>query len=173
MVLLFLCGDKLVGELDNVETLCHLIITNKLENATVIIPNPFDFNSTISVYINLNKKTENDVSFINGYPYIECNVNISGDILSIDESVDLTDPSALQTINSYVNTYLEDNITSYLYKTAKEFKSDIANFGQYVLPKYATWEDWIASDWLNNYQNSFFTVNVNTNIQSGYLFNKI
>ena len=112
--------------------------------------------STIVCFIILSSDFfKNDVSFINGYPYIECNVNISGDILSIDESVDLTDPSALQTINSYVNTYLEDNITSYLYKTAKEFKSDIANFGQYVLPKYATWEDWIASDWLNNYQNSF------------------
>ena len=34
-------GDKLVGELNNIETLCHLIITNDLKNATINITNPF------------------------------------------------------------------------------------------------------------------------------------
>ena len=60
-----------------------------------------------------------------------------------------------------------------LYKTAKDFKSDIAGFGRYALPKYSTWNDWTSSDWLNNYQNAFFKVNVETEIQGGYLFTKI
>lgn len=167
-----MCGDKLVGELNNVETLCHLIITNNLENGTVIIPSPFNYHNTISIYIGFNKKTKNKVSFVNDFPFIESNVSLIGTLLSMDDTVDLTNPDALETLNSYVNTFFEDAITSYLYKTSKEYKSDIADFGRYALPKYLTWKDWTESDWLNNYENAFFKVSVDTKIQGGYLFTK-
>ena len=72
-----------------------------------------------------------------------------------------------------MNIYLSSNISSYLYKTSKTYKSDIANFGKYALPKYLTWEEWEQSDWLSNYSNSFFTVNVHTNVLSSYLFTKM
>jgi len=172
-VVQFLYGDKLVGELNNVETLCHLIITNKLESATVTVPNPFSYDTNISVNIELNKNTKNKVSFVNGYPFIESDVSLTGYVASLDPSIDLSKQENIETIDSYVNTFLEDLISSYLYKTAKNFKSDIAGFGKYALPKYSTWDDWISSDWLNNYQNAFFKVNVETEIQGGYLFTKI
>ena len=94
-------------------------------------------------------------------------------MLSLTNSLDLTDKETLDMLNSSINTYLEKNISSYLYKTSKEFKSDIAGFGKYMLPKYLTWQDWIDSDWSNNYENAFFDVSIETNIQSGYLYNKI
>ena len=46
-------GDKLVGELDNIETMSHMIVSNDLENATLTIHNPYYYNSNISVYIHL------------------------------------------------------------------------------------------------------------------------
>ena len=70
-------GDKLVGELDNIETLCHLIVTNKLKNATITIPNPYNYEDNISIYIGKYKDTQNSVKLINGTPYIECNLYIS------------------------------------------------------------------------------------------------
>lgn len=163
-------GDKLIGELNNIETLCLLIITNKLETATVTLPNPFNFNNNISVNIKLNKDTKNIVSFINNFPFIECDVYIIGNVLSMDPSIELNNSEYIETMNSYIATYLEKILNSFLYKTAKDFKSDIVGFGKYVLPQYLTWEDWIDSDWLNNYENSFFKINVNSEIQGGYLF---
>ena len=166
-------GDKLVGELNNIETLCYLIITNKLESATVTIPNPFNFNSNISVSIKLNKNTENKVSIINSFPFIETNIYITGNVLSLDPSIDLNNIKDLETINLYLCSYLENIINSYLYKTSKELKSDISGFGKYCLPKYLTWEEWKKSDWLNNYENSFFKVNISSELQGGYLFTEI
>lgn len=166
-------GDKLVGELNNVETLCHLIISNKLENATITIPNPYDTSNNISVYIGLSKNTKNNVKIINGYPYITSQIYITGNILTLDDTIDLSNDETLEKLGNYINTYLEENISSYLYKTSKEFKSDIDNFGKYVVHNYLTWNDWINSDWLNNYQNTFFDVNVNSTVQSGYLFSTI
>ena len=165
--------DKLVGELDSVETMCHLIISSELESATITVPNPYTSDSNISIYISLNKATKNKVSLIKNYPYIECEVNVIGDVLSMETSLDLNNPDTINMLNSYVTKYLEDVLYAYLYKTSKDFHSDIDNFGKYVLPKYSTWNDWIESDWLNNYENAFFKVTVNCNIQDGYLFTKI
>lgn len=165
--------DKLVGELDNIETLCHLIVTNKLQNATITIPNPFDDNSNVSIYIRLVKDTKKTVEFVNHYPYIKCKSYIAGNVLSLNKSLNLTDRHTLDTLNSYVNAYLRQNISDYLYKTSKVLKSDIAGFGRHTRMNYLTWQDWIDSDWLNNYENAFFDVDVETNLQSGYLFNDI
>ncbi len=163
-------GDKLVGELDNIEALSHLIVSNKLQNATITIQNPYDYNTDISIYISLAKDTKNTVEIINDYPYITCNVSISGYVLTLEDTLNLSDEETLQTLNSTVSSYLEYCIYSYLYKTSKDFSADIDNFGKHVLSDYLTLEEWEASDWLNNYENSFFKVNVDANILSGYLF---
>jgi len=93
-------------------------------------------------------------------------------MLYLDETLDLLDAETVNTLNSYVDSYLEQNISDYLYKTSRDFKADIINFGKYRLPKYLYIDDWENSDWLNNYQNAFFNVEVEASIQSGALFNK-
>ena len=163
-------GDKLVGELNVIDSLSHLLIIDELGSATISIPSPFDSNSTISIYIISTKSPEISVKLINGTPYIDCTIYIEGDILSLDENLDYTNEDNLKLIEEFSNSFLEQNISSYLYKTSKDLKSDIANFGKYALKNYTTWDDWIKSDWLYNYQNSFFTVKVNSNIQNSQLF---
>lgn len=166
-------GDKLVGELNNIETMSHLIVTNKLQNATVTIPNPFQDSSSISLNIYLSKSTKNSLKFINGTPYITCKVFVSANSLSIEKGLDLGNNETLEILNQYLSSYLRNNISAYLYKTSKDFNSDIAEFGKYALKNYPTWDDWVTSDWLNNYENAFFNVNVESNVQSGYLFTEL
>ena len=38
---------------------------------------------------------------------------------------------------------------------------------------YLTWDEWTEANWLSNYKNSFFKINVSTDIQSGELFSKM
>ncbi len=166
-------SDRLVGELTGMESLCHLLVVNKFESATIGVPNPYDSNSVLSLYLTYAKKPKISVKLINGTPYIECNIDLIGNILSLEEDLNYSDSKVLQTIGDYTNSYLEQNISSYLYKTAKEYKSDIENFGRYVIKNYLTWDDWIESDWLYNYENAFFTVNVNTTVQNSQLYTKL
>ncbi|MDO5556192.1 MAG: Ger(x)C family spore germination C-terminal domain-containing protein [Clostridia bacterium] len=165
--------DKLVGELDGTEAFCHLLVVGKVESAIVAVPNPFNSDSVISLFITATKNPKTSVKLINGTPFVECNVTITGNILSLDENLDYTNQNNLKLIENYTNSYLEQNILSYFYKTSKEFKCDIANIGKHAIKNYLVWEDWIQSDWLYNYQNSFFTIKVDTTIQSGQLFTKI
>jgi len=166
-------GDRLVGELNNMETLCHMIITNNLETATITIPNPVDLENNISLNISLSKPTKNTVKLVNGFPYISSQIYISSNMYSLDSTLDLSDNDTLIEIQNTFNDYLEKAIAQYLYKTSKELKADIVGFGEQLLSSYITWDDWIQSDWLNNYSNSFFEVNVESNVKSGYLFTKI
>ena len=136
--------DKLVGELSGMESLSHLLIVDKLESATISVPNP---------------------NLVQLFWYIS---------VSIDENFDYSKEDNLDLVEDYINSYIEQNLSSYFYRTSKEFKSDVANLGIHVIKNYTTWDDWIESDWLQNYQNAFFTVNVDTIIiQSGQLFTKV
>ena len=166
-------GDKLVGELDGSQTLSHLLVTNNLKSAVISIPNPYSQSSVISIYITQTKKTKTSLKFLNNYPYITCNISITGNILSLEEGLDYSNEDVIKSIEEYTNSYLEQNILSYLYKTSKEYKTDIAGLGKYGLKNHLTWKDWANSNWASNYQNSFFTVTVNSTIQSGQLFTKI
>ena len=118
------------GELNSIETICHLIITNNLKTATISIPSPFDNTSPIDLSISMPHKTNNSVEFVKGVPYIKSQVSIDANILSASGDIDYTNPSNLKLVEDAANAYLQANISDYLYKTSKEFKSDIAGFRQ-------------------------------------------
>ena len=141
------------------------MITNRLNSSVITIPSPFNEGESLSMYITLSKKTDRSLEFINNTPFITCKVYINANILSIDKYSDFSSSENLEIIKDYLNTYLEQKILSCLYKTSKEFKTDIFNFGSLALKKYYTWQDFEISDWLNNYQNSFFAVEINSTVQ--------
>lgn len=155
------------------ECLCHLIIIDEFETATISIPNPNNPDSIINLFIHAKKDPKISVKLINGTPYIKCDIALSADILSLDENTDYSTSEALDAISDYANSYLEKSITAYLYKMSKEYHSDIDNFGKYAIQNYVTWNDWIESDWLSNFENAFFSVNVDVNVVNGQLYTKI
>lgn len=162
--------DKLVGELNGLESICHLIVTNKMENCMITIPSPFEPNGIINLQLQLSKNTQNNVNVSNGSPLISCSVYLEGNIISSSNNVDYSSKENLELIEKYANAYIEGLISQYLYKTSKEFQSDIVGFGKYLRDGYLTWEDWEKYDWLSKYQNSFFDVTVKTSVKAGELF---
>ena len=161
-------GDKLVGELNGVECIAHLILTNELENAVISVPSPFESTNYIDLYLT-NSKCKTKVYLTNGTPYIKPCIDLSARIISMsDDYKDLTEEN-IELIEEYTKYYVERFIYDYLYKTAKVFKSDITAFGKYAVSNFATIDEWNDYNWLDNYQNSFFNVDINVDIVSRYL----
>ena len=160
--------DKMVGELTGMETLCQLLLQNKMKSATITIPSPFEDDKIIDLSITLNKRTKNTVKIVNGSPYITSKIVLAARILSMDKNSDNLDKESIQKIEEYANQYLESNLLSFLYKTAKDFKADSVGFGKYAVHHFLTWDSWTNYDWLANYENSFFDVEVDTTVKSGY-----
>ncbi len=165
-------GGKLVGELTGIETLWHLIIQNEINTFLVSIPDPSDNTKYIDLSLIEYAKSKINVDVNNGSPHIYLDISLSGRILNVDSNSDYTNDSYLKEISSYANSYIQSNISNYLYKTSKDYKSDIDGFGKYASKHFLTTQQWTDYDWLNSYQNAFFTVNVKSNIESGLLISE-
>lgn len=162
-------NDKLVGELSAMETISFLTINNKIDRFLISIPDPYDHNHYLDIYISPNDSTKVKIDTSTSSPYIKVNTNFTGRIYSMSENSKYLDPTVLDTISHSCNRYLESILSDYLYKTAKDFKSDINDFGVYALGNFFTTEQVSNYNWLDNYKNSFFDVYVDTSIKSGML----
>lgn len=119
--------------------------------------------------ITMKKNTKNSVRFINSSPYINTKVDLNAKLLSLNKHTNNFEKQDIEIIESYANSYVKENIEKYLYKTSKDFKSDIAMFGRYAVFSFNTWDKWTKYNWLDNYENAFFDVDVNVDIVSSYL----
>ncbi len=161
--------DKLVGELDALDSMCHLMCTNEFQTSTISIPSPFNQGEIMDIFIQADKKNNIDVSIINGSPYITINIYLLSYISSMEYGLDLTSSENINLIEQYASSYLESKISEYLYSTAKDFHSDIADLGKYSAPNYFTVTDWEKLEWKKLYSDSFFNVNVEVKVKNGNL----
>ena len=168
-------GDKLVGELNGLESIFHLIVSNQLKSCNISIPNPLGDSDSIDVNLSLKSSTKNNVQFVNGSPYITSDIKLNIKILSATEQSSKSDSDYfsdenMKQIEDACNKYLSENITNYLYKTAKEYHSDIDGFGKHAVKYFLTMQEWNDYNWLDNYKNSTFNVTVDSTLKSGYTF---
>ncbi len=161
--------DKLVGELNNIETICHLFASDNLQYCNITIPNPLNVSDTIDLRLSAGSPVKKEIAIVNGNPFIKLDFNISCQLISMSENVNYFSEENLKKIEDAVNVYIKQNMTNYLYKTSKEFKADIVGFGKTTIHQFSTWNDWVDYKWLEKYKNSFFDVNVKSNLKSGQL----
>lgn len=161
--------DKMIGELNALECLSYLNMTNHSKGFFISIPNPEDSNDNIDLYLSPTNTTQINVEIINGTPYIHVKATYSGHITSINSDSKYLDSDVLVSISKSCNSYLESTFSNYLYKTSREFKSDINGFGKNVLNKFWTTQEFNDYNWKSNYKESYFDVKVDTSVESSVL----
>lgn len=75
----------LVGELDAIETLSFMCISNDVEGFLISVPNPSVENAYIDVYMTPSKSPKIKVSLVNGSPYVTIDCKFSGKIVSMEK----------------------------------------------------------------------------------------
>ena len=162
--------DKLVGTLNSNQTLSHQLLTNELDFSTLNIISPFNPNETLDIYISTFKKPKIKVDIKNSSPFVQINLYVAARIVSFNSyDINLLTEEKLNLIQNNVKNHLENQVYDYLNKTAKEFNSDISGLGRYAVKNFRTTNDWNNYNWLENYQNSAFKVNVDISIKTGNL----
>lgn len=161
--------DKLTGELNAIETACFLNIKKQVDSFLISIPDPQNSDTKIDIYLTPNSTNNINVNFINGSPYIKLKLEFSGKIYSMSRDSQYLDTNVLASISNSCNNYLENQFYAYLYKTSTVFESDINGFGSYALSNFTTSTEFNNYNWLDNYKNSTFNVEINTVIDSGFL----
>ena len=160
---------ELVGELNAIETICFLNLKESVDSFLVSIPDPQEANSKIDIYLTPNTTHNIDVDFVNGAPYVKMKLEFSGKIYSMSRDSQYLNIDVLNSISNSCNNYLESQFSSYLYKTSTVFESDINGLGSFALSKFSTTTEFDNYNWLDNYKNCTFDVEVTTVIDSGFL----
>ena len=161
--------DKLVGELNGFESICHLIISNKLKNTQIRVPSPIEELDFIDLYIELGNDTKNSVYLVNNTPYITSKIKVTAKMQSMNKNINLLDEELVNKIETSAETYLKENIMNYLYKTSKEFDADIDSFGLYASKYFSTNQEWENYNWIHHYKDAYFDVELDVNLRSSYL----
>ncbi len=159
----------LVGELNAIETLAFMCIGNEVKGFLISVPNPQVENQNVDVYLTPKANTKIDVSLVNGSPYITVDCKYCGQIYSMTNDSNYLDSEILSRISESCNRYLEYIFTEYLYKTAKEYKSDINAIGKNSLKLFSTIDEYETYGWREHYQDSFFDVSAQVNVRSSSL----
>lgn len=162
--------DKMIAELNGLESICHLIVCGELKYCTLQINDPQDLEKTIDIKLSLSNKPKCNLSLINDSAYIYTNINLNVQILSASSNSDYSNNSNIETLESEINSYFQNIITDYLYKMSKQYNADIDGFGKYAVKYFSSQQKWDNYNWLNNYRNSFFKVNVKSKIKSSSNF---
>lgn len=161
--------DKLVGELNSIETLSFLATRNEISSFLVSVPDPNDSNSYIDIYLTPIIDTNVDVDIVNGSPYIKVSYSFTGRIYSMKQDSNYLDDNVLQKVSQSCSSYLKTVFSNYLYKTAKDLNSDINAFGKSARSNFLTLQEFEDYNWLEHYTDSFFDVSVDASIRSSYL----
>lgn len=165
-------NDRLVGTLSGIETVCHFLLTNKLDSCSISVPNTLENNSTINMSISVSHRPKINV-YISGSPYVTVDISLNAKILSFNNSINNLNTNIssdiLNQIEYSAQQYLAEQLTQYLYKTSTEWNSDISGIGMFARKRFSTLQEWNNYNWLSTYSSSVFNVNVDLSIQSGYL----
>lgn len=165
--------DKLIGTLSPIETISHLIVTNKIKSCNISMPDPEDNENLIDLYFDFSKNPDIDVSIVNGTPYIKVKITANATISSIKQLSNTNTEKQIKLTQEYANSYIEKLISHYLYRTSKELKSDCASLGNYALKNFKTVQELENYNWLQHYQDAFFNVECNITVDSGFLLTGI
>ena len=165
-------NDKLVGELSAIETTAFLSIRNKVDRFLISIPDPLDENNYLDIYITPKSSTDVKIDTSTSSPFIKINCEFTAQIYSMTDNSKYLDPNSLNVISDSCNSYLKSIFLDYLYKSSKDFKSDINGLGIFATKNFFTNTDFVDYDWEETYKNAFFGVNVETSVKSGMLINE-
>jgi len=155
-------NDKFENYLDSLNSLAHLIVSNRLKETVISITNPLDNTSNIDISLKAEKlKTSNNIKLINGKPFITTKININGKITNMPYHIDNDN---LPVIEEELNRYLKDIVENYYYTIIKKYNLDLANFSDLLSSKYLTTSSFYKINWDQIYKDSFYTVSVNSKL---------
>lgn len=159
-------NESLVGELTAFETLCHLMVTNQINRAQLTIPNPFVQNESVTLLLKPNN-FKKDVKLVNNTPYISVSPSFEANIITSTKLSPNLSQDEISMLEQSAVSFLNSKISDYLYKTSKQFKSDIDEFGKDAAKYFLYTKDWEDFNWNNAYENAFFNIDSKIRIVSG------
>ena len=166
--------DKYCGELTAVESICHLLIQNKVDSCIISIDNPLTEKKAKKIDLKLFPRQTSTiiVTLENDTPHISIDLNLHADIMTLEKDVEYETDEVLLKISNAAKDYLKNHFNDYFKKISTEYESDIDHFCTKATANFLTISDWENFNWNEKFKNSIFDVNVDINVLSTMLVTK-
>lgn len=161
--------DRYVGNLSTIETLCYSLLKNEVSNFLITIDSPFNENEKLDIYAESLSEATINIDLYDDHPKINIQMNLSADVLNILNLENISYDDALNITNQELKKYLIQQFNDYLYKTSKEYDSDINCFFKIARKKFLTIDDLNNYNWSEKYKNAEFNIEFNDDIVSNIL----
>ena len=133
--------DKYVGDLSTIVTLCYSLIKDEVDNFIITITSPFNESQKIDIKVGDLSQLDTDIDLSSGKPVINIKFNLNAEIINSIESQYQSYDETLEKLDLALKDYLSNEFKTYLYKTSREYKSDINEFYRIAKRQYLTNSD--------------------------------
>lgn len=158
--------DKYIGDLSTIETLCYSLLKDEVDNFVLTISNPLDESEKVDIKVGDLSQLKTDIDVSNDNPIISIKFNLTAEVINVLNNEHLPYDKTLEKLNSGLKDYLTAEFKSYLYKTSREYKSDINEFYKIAKRRFLTNSDFSNYDWARKYENAEFNIDFNKDIIS-------
>jgi len=168
--------DKFIGELTAVESICHLLIQNKIDSCIISIDNPISGDETEAEKMELQlfpkQNSKINVTIENNIPHISIALDLHADVMTLDKDVEYETNAVLSKISNSGKEYLTKQFNDYLKKVSTEYETDIDNFCTKAAANFLTIPEWKNFNWNEKLKNSKFDINIDVDVLSTMLVTK-
>lgn len=161
---------KYIGQLSEMDSICHLLITNNVDSFIISVPMKDSPNNLLDLDVSRTQNSKIKVDTSSDTPKISISVHCEGKVLTADKDSNYADSEILTSISKEAANFLKQNIESYLDKISKKFQADITGFSNHALHNFLTKKDWEDYNWTSKFEKANFDIKVDFNITSSLLF---
>lgn len=150
--------DKMIGELNAIESELYSIASGQFENSYANFYSQDSPDNPTTLWLGQERKPRYKVDVAGDHPKIRVEVFLEADFISISpyQFIENDIKKYEQEVTGYTKAALE----KFLERTARDFESDIVGFGSYAMRSFWTHEQFEAYHWLERYKDAEFEVDV-------------
>lgn len=161
---------KMITECGSVEALLYNIITGDYVMSEIAYKNDKTPGEPVTVIQSQRKKPKVSVDIKGEKPRIKVKLYLEADLRTLNEGyvieMDIDD------FEQQVSAQIKAAAESFLYKTAREYQSDIIGFGSHIKRYFKTFDEFEAYGWQSIYPDTEFEVDVEFRVRRSGLINK-
>lgn len=165
-------GGKMVAEAGSVETELYNIITGTYNRSEITYYDANSDEKPITVAQSSRKKPKIEIDISGNVPVISIKLFLEADLRTVTENYLIE--RELDGFEQEVENEVKAAVSKFLYKTSREYKSDIVGFGSYAKRKFKNYSDFEAYNWQEKYKSAEFEAEVEFRMKrSGLIDRKV
>lgn len=153
-------GSKLAGFLDGSETLILNMLTGSFKKSIWDFPDPSDSSLNISMIVSPEKQTRMHVQRKNDKVHIAFDIDMEGDLVSVQSKVDFTKPENTKRLERLVQKQLLEQSNQLISKLLHKWESDCFRINNYLKSTFSTLKEWEDFNWREHIKDVEYEANI-------------